>query len=98
MSIKMLTQTPNIVFQPFYTECLSGMHNIVCKKIMINIYMGRQANEYVLGVKVKAKKSFCSSLNLPYGRRCDGSNEENPAPAEWVRRLEHEDVLEEERV
>lgn len=47
---------------------------------------------------MKVKKSFSLSLNLPYSRRCDDSNEENPAPAEWVRRLEDEDVLEEERV
>lgn len=40
-----LTQTPNTVFQPFYTECLSGMHNIVCKNIMENRHMHQQANE-----------------------------------------------------
>lgn len=37
-------------------------------------------------------------LNVPYGWCCDDSDEEDPAPAERVRRLEDEDVLEEERV
>lgn len=36
--------------------------------------------------------------SLPYSRGCDDSKKENPAPAESVRRLEHEDVLQEERV
>lgn len=37
-------------------------------------------------------------FNLPHSGCCDDSNKENPAPAEWVRRLEDEDVLEEEGV
>lgn len=41
----MLTQTPNIVFQPFYTECLSDMHNIVCKERIDKMQMCQQANE-----------------------------------------------------
>lgn len=36
--------------------------------------------------------------SLPYSRGCDDSEEEDPAPAECVKRLEHEDVLQEERV
>lgn len=44
-----LTQTPNTVFQPFYTECLSGMHNIVCKKTMekTDICISRPMNKSV---------------------------------------------------
>lgn len=56
---KCLTQTPNTVFQPFCTECLLGMHNIVWKKTMKNRHMcQQQANEEALGIKVKVKKSF----------------------------------------
>lgn len=98
MCLNVLTQTPNIVFRPFYTECLSGMHNIVYKKIMekhTNVSEGQWKR---LRWKVEVKKSVFLSLNSPYSRRCDDSNEENPATAEWVRRLEDEDVLEEERV
>lgn len=37
-------------------------------------------------------------LNIPYSWCSDDSNEEDTTPAERVRRLEDEDVLEEERV
>lgn len=38
------------------------------------------------------------SPNLPYSGCSDDSNEKNTTPAEWVRCLEDEDVLEEECV
>lgn len=94
----MLTQTPNIVSQPFYTACLWDMRNIVCKEIIekMQVSAGQWTGPGCQQVKWRSRYSL--SLSLPHSGRCDGSNKENPAPAEWVRRLEDEDVLEEERV
>lgn len=37
-------------------------------------------------------------VNLPYSGSSDDSNKEDTTPAEWVRGLEDEDMLEEEGV
>lgn len=130
VKLLLLTQTPNTVCQPVYTECLSGTHNIVWKQMMKDeIYQGEcdalmflhrlgyykvshtksrallisfgekfiNCNTFIDDKRRIIKLSFWR-LNIPHGWCCDDSDEEDPAPAERVRRLEDEDVLEEECV